>query len=113
MLKEKVKVALDNIQNKVDVFFADDGDLFQQFLEDNFDPKNVPGWSFTGKWEHLEHKYGQPDKSNMFQVYKYTENDESVYIQFSGWWSSYDGAEYGSWQFVTPVEQTVTVWQAA
>lgn len=37
-------------------------------------------------------------------------HDEQHYIKFQGWYTSYEGAEYESWSFVEPKQETITVY---
>jgi len=51
--------------------------------------------------------YGGEDQgTTYYSVYKFTQGDISVYIKFSGWYASYNGAEYQGFSFVVPKEVT-------
>lgn len=36
---------------------------------------------------------------------------ETVFVKLRGWYSSYDGVYYESWEFVTPSQKTITVYE--
>ena len=39
-----------------------------------------------------------------------TNQDETLLVKLYGWYASYNGAEYEGWQFVTPRQKTITVY---
>lgn len=39
-----------------------------------------------------------------------TNQDETLLVKLYGWYASYDGADYSDWQFVTPRQKTITVY---
>jgi hypothetical protein len=51
---------------------------------------------------------GEGQGDEFCTVYKFTRNDEMVYIAFSGWYSSYEGATYDEMNEVFPKEVTRT-----
>lgn len=115
-LKAKVKETLDKIsfELKEEIFFKyqdeEEGSKYHFFVFDNFKPEDIPGWTFTGQWKYLESEaYG----SFLNKVYSYTEDEETVYVQFQGSYSSYEGELYEDrCQFVVPKEKTVIVWES-
>jgi len=65
---------------------------------------------FKGIDTELEHHHGgEGEGENYYAVYKFTRKGEDpVYVQFQGWYRSYDGSTYDSWFFVEPREVLVT-----
>jgi len=43
-----------------------------------------------------------------WSIYSFTKNNETVYVQFDGWYASHYGSEFTEWFFVKPKEVTVT-----
>lgn len=39
-----------------------------------------------------------------------TNPDETLLVKLYGWYASYDGSNYSDWQFVTPRQKTITVY---
>ena len=48
---------------------------------------------------------GQGDK--YWSVYKFSKGNEAVYVQFDGWYASYNGSEFNEWFFVEPKQVQV------
>lgn len=62
-----------------------------------------------GVTAELVEEYGGEDQGySYYSVYKFTEDGESVFVQFDGHYYSHDGSYYDKWFFVTPKEVTVT-----
>lgn len=57
----------------------------------------------------LETNFGGEGQGDTFySIYKFTMNDGLEYfIKFSGWYASYNGAEFEEWFFVEPYEKTI------
>lgn len=57
-------------------------------------------------------RYGGEDQgSNYWSVYSFTDGMQVVFIQFQGWYASYEGSTYEEFFEVTPVEKTITVFE--
>lgn len=56
------------------------------------------------KFEFVDNYGGEEQGREYWSVYKFSSGDESVYVQFDGWYASYEGSEYEEWFFVKPVE---------
>lgn len=57
-------------------------------------------------------RYGGEDQgSDYWSVYSFTDGMEVVFIQFQGWYASYEGSTYDEFFEVTPVEKTITVFE--
>ncbi len=57
-------------------------------------------------------RYGGEDQgSDYWSVYSFSDGMQVVFIQFQGWYASYDGSTYEEFFEVTPVEKTITVFE--
>jgi hypothetical protein len=71
-------------------------------------------FDLNGILVNLEARYGGEDMgSDYWSVFKFTKDSEDIYVQFVGFYGSYDGAEYGHFVIVTPREVTETKYFAA
>lgn len=57
--------------------------------------------------------YEKQEEKNTSVVYKLTDGNETLYMMIHGEFWSYDGLKATSFEFVTPVEKTVTVFEKA
>ena len=54
---------------------------------------------------------GQGDEYwTVIEVRDPTNQDETLLVKLYGWYASYNGSEYEGWQFVTPRQKTITVY---
>ena len=51
---------------------------------------------------------GEGQGEDYWSVYSFTDGDNVVYVQFDGWYASYNGSEYSEWFFVKPKQVVVT-----
>ena len=51
---------------------------------------------------------GEGEGEDFWTVYSFTKGGEKVFVQFDGWYQSYNGPEYTEWFFVEPKEVVVT-----
>lgn len=51
---------------------------------------------------------GEGEGEDFWTVYSFTKAGEKVFVQFDGWYQSYNGSEYTEWFFVEPKEVVVT-----
>ena len=51
---------------------------------------------------------GEGEGDSYWSVYSFTDGDNVVYVQFDGWYASYNGSEFTEWFFVEPKEVLVT-----
>lgn len=57
-------------------------------------------------------RYGGEDRgSDYWSVYSFTDGMEAVFIQFDGWYASYEGSTYDKFFEVKAVEKTITVFE--
>ena len=64
----------------------------------------------------IDYKYednfgGEGMGDEYWSVYSFFQGEEKVYVKFSGWYQSYNGAEYTDWFFVEPKQKTITVYE--
>jgi hypothetical protein len=60
----------------------------------------------------LVDRYGGEDQgSDYWSVYSFTDGMQVVFIQFQGWYASYEGSTYEEFYEVQPVEKTITVFE--
>jgi len=45
---------------------------------------------------------GEDQGSDYYAVYEFAKDGEVALVKFQGWYTSYEGAEFQSWSFVTP-----------
>ena len=50
---------------------------------------------------------GEGQGENYWTIYEFSNGNESVYVQFDGWYASYNGSEFDEWFFVEPKEVKV------
>lgn len=53
---------------------------------------------------------GEGQGDDYWSVYSFARGDEKIYVQFNGWYASYNGAEFNEWFFVEPKERVIAVW---
>ena len=80
----------------------------------NKDFKVKPGadWDiigFTDDDDFFRAMLDIPDDGRI-EVRDPTNPDETLLVKLYGWWVSYDGSNYSGWQFVTPRQKTITVY---
>ena len=110
-LKETVEEILKNAGDEVI-----DACFFQQEGIEPYNGKFYYKWQ-EGTYNALQEagitteyadRYGGEGKcENYWNVYKFYKGDEAVYVQFDGWYTSYDGPEFAEWFFVEPKEVKV------
>lgn len=59
--------------------------------------------------KHEDSYGGEGQGDEYWSVYAFTRDDEKVYVQFNGWYASYNGAEFTEWYFVEPKQKVITV----
>ena len=60
--------------------------------------------------QHEDNYGGEGQGDDSWSVYSFARGDEKIYVQFNGWYASYNGAEFTEWYFVEPKEKVITVW---
>ncbi len=83
--------------------------ITNQFFHEDLDTETEEMFSEKGiTFENQDSYGGEGQGDSYWSVYKFTRGDESVYVQFDGWYQSYNGSEFTEWFFVEPKEVTVT-----
>lgn len=105
-LKKYVVEVLDKNSNVCQDFFQ--GEYDETFHERwNTNPPthfSSHGVTFTCVQSHG----GEGEGSSYYTVYKFTKDDQEVFVKFDGWYASYDGSYYDKYFLVTPKQVTVT-----
>ena len=108
-LKEQVEEILNNADNDIIREF------FHSEISDNtkWDSDEVTDFrkqlSDVGiKFEHVDNYGGEEQGREYWSVYLFHNDTDTVYVQFDGWYESYNGSEYEEWFFVKPVQVQVT-----
>lgn len=102
------------------LFAAEDGnDVEQAFFRSRFtddttwDEGVVTKFKAKLKYHEINFEYearfgGEGCGDDYWSVYSFSKGNEKVFVQFDGWYQSYNGSEYSEWFFVEPKEVTVT-----
>lgn len=62
-------------------------------------------------FEEVDRYGGEDQGSDYWSVYSFTDGMEVVFIQFQGWYASYEGSTYHEFYEVQPVEKIITVFE--
>jgi hypothetical protein len=62
-------------------------------------------------FEQVDRYGGEDQGSDYWSVYSFTDGMQVVFIQFQGWYASYEGSTYEEFFEVVPVEKTITVFE--
>lgn len=60
------------------------------------------------KLELEAHHGGEGEGDSFWSVYSFAQGGDKVYVQFDGWYASYNGSEFDSHFFVEPKQVMVT-----
>ena len=109
-LKDIVTKLVDSFDTMCNDYFMN-GEFFEQFIN-IYDSPELSRVKREIKHFNLyvtcTSGYGGEDMGSAYwSVYKFTQNDESVYVKFNGFYQSYNGAEFTEWFFVEPKEKVV------
>lgn len=78
------------------------------YYQKDLTPEELMGLKF--EWQDSFGGEGKGDHCHV--VYKVTRGDESVFIKFDGYYSSYDGRDFNDgFYFCEPYEKTVRDWR--
>lgn len=112
MLKDKIVALLAEAESDVITEF------FHGEVNDNitWDSEEVSDFrkllSDAGVTFQFVDRYGGEDQgSNYWSVYSFSDGMQVVFIQFQGWYASYDGSTFDEFYEVQPVEKTITVFE--
>lgn len=83
------------------------GDLIESLFHDEFSwsykPSDIPapdGWTC----EKVDSYGGEGQGETYYTVYKFSKEEQEVYIYFDGWYQSYHGSEFSEYFEVVPQE---------
>lgn len=65
------------------------------------------------RFEHVDNYGGEEQGREYWSVYSFHDASHVVYVQFDGWYQSYNGSEYEEWFFVEPRQVQVTQFKRA
>lgn len=112
MLKDKVLALLSEA----------DSDIIREFFHGELD--EVTRWDSEEmtefrkalsdadiRFEFVDRYGGEDQGSDYWSVYSFNDSNEVVFIQFQGWYASYDGSTFDEFYQVQPVEKTITVFE--
>lgn len=61
--------------------------------------------------KHQDNYGGEGKGEEYWSVYKFTDGTNETYVNFDGWYQSYNGSEFTKWFFVNPVVKSVTFYE--
>ena len=113
MLKDKVVALLAEADNSV---LTDFFNCEFQVKPWDWDSEEITEFrellSDTGiTFEEVDRYGGEDQGSDYWSVYSFNDGMQVVFIQFQGWYASYEGSTYEEFFEVTPVEKTITVFE--
>ena len=91
-------------------------EIVKKHLDENVDDAIAIMHGNVVKIDGVETKYidsygGEGQGEEYWGVYSFKRDEETVYVKAHGTYASYCGSEYEGWYFVTPREQTITVYE--
>lgn len=93
-------------------FFRDNFSCDEEYYEeDSEEEKSIFFFSAKEKgitWVSEDSYGGEGQGDDFWNVVRFSAGDSVAYVQFDGWYQSYNGSEYTEWFFVEPKEVTVT-----
>ena len=114
----------DKVIDKINALFVEaDNEVKDEFHNGEFSSKEYD-WDYPSVKDfrkqlteaninfELVDRYGGEDQgSDYWSVYSFTDGMQVVFIQFQGWYASYEGSTYEEFYEVKPVEKTITVFE--
>lgn len=104
-----MELTKNNIGKVLNAYRESNEDEFRELVEGYGDTVELEGVKFE-----VEDEFGGEGKGDhMHTVLKVTKNDNTAYIKFDAYYSSYDGGDFGDYDFdlVEPYEKTVRDWK--
>lgn len=114
MLKNQIEKLLNEAECDVkNCFFHSDA---TNNAEDNSWYDGSDGFNQSCREAGIDYKHensfgGEGMGDEYWSVYSFSQGEEKVFVKFSGWYQSYNGAEYTEWLFVEPKQKTITVYE--
>ncbi len=112
-----------SLKQKVQQILKDtDSDIINNFFQSDMDDEYSSGrWiseeknTFLDtmqeqnvKFEYVTNHGGEGEGEAFWSVYKFTDGTDEVFVQFDGYYQSYDGSTFNEFFFVKPREVMVT-----
>jgi hypothetical protein len=98
-----------SLKQKVAVLLAEaDKDIIQAFFGSDADEDYEDFTEANVKFEYTDNHGGEGEGEDFWSLYKFTDGTDEVFVQFDGYYYSYDGSTFDSWFFVKPQQVTVT-----
>jgi len=111
-LKQKVQVLLAGADNNIinNFFDSDMNDKYadKRWPDEDHDNFLNSAKEVNVKFEHMDNHGGEGEGEYYWSVYKFTDGTDEVFVQFDGYYQSYDGSTFNEFFFVTPKEVMVT-----
>ena len=112
-LKDTVSQILNDATSDVIIscFFQEEGPepcngkFYHEGQEDTYNALQGGGINVKLKDGYSGDGEGKGDE--YWTIYEFSNGNESVYVQFDGWYASYNGPEFNEWFFVEPNEVRV------
>lgn len=110
-LKQKVQVLLKQADSGViNNFFG--SDMNDEYADSRWPDEDHDNFLNAAKeamvsFEHVANHGGEGEGEDFWSVYKFTDGTDEVYVQFDGWYQSYNGSEFNEFFFVKPQEVSV------
>ena len=112
--KQEIKELLNSADSEVlDMFFHSTVESAQDGFDSAYSYETDGGFfgDLIGKeieFSHIENHGGEGMGEEYWSVYKFTKVGEELYVQFNGWYQSFNGSEFTEWFFVKPKQVMVT-----
>ena len=111
-LKKEIEALLSKVSDKVNraFFNSEIGDIERRNSWDGKEVSDFKDALLTAGIDYEEEAQhgGEGQGERFWTVYSFTKDNEKVFVQFDGWYQSYNGSEYNGWFFVEPKEVVVT-----
>lgn len=67
--------------------------------------------SIDASYNEVDAYGGEDCGSTYYRVYCFQSKGKKIYVKFNGWYASHYGTEYQNFEFVTPQQRTITVYE--
>lgn len=99
-----------SLKTKLNEFFIENPSYAEEFMQGDGELPDTMEF-FSINCSCVDSYGGEDCGSTYYSVYKFTKNSETVFIKFNGWYASHYGSEYRDFEFVTPQQRTITVYE--
>lgn len=106
---------MSNLKQTVTDFLNDNPNVANELMQDGDYQSDWGDWeiSLPFQFKSVDSFGGEGQDDNYYTIIEVrdpTNPDETLLVKLYGWWVSYDGSNYSGWQFVTPRQKTITVY---